>query len=61
MKATKIAPVKACEPAPAMKAYEPTRAMKASAAMKAPTATVTASAARSPKPPVSDSIGRRNE
>ena len=39
---------------PAAKAPETTSAMK-------PAAAVTASAAPSPKPPVSDSIGRRSE
>jgi hypothetical protein len=60
VKAPETPAVKAPE-TPAVKAPETTPAVKASTAMKSAAAAVTAATAPSPKPPVSDSIGRRSE
>jgi hypothetical protein len=63
VKVPETSAAKASETTPALEASETTPALEASSAMKcAPsTPSPTASAAPSPKPSVSDGIGRQNE
>jgi hypothetical protein len=60
VKVPKMPALKAPE-TPAVKAPETTPAVKASTAMKPAAAVTAAATAPSPKPPVSDSIGRRSD